>query len=378
MNAPIRNTGFIKLFPVILILLTGMISVFIRPGNLDASDFMLIAWNPGRELLQTGSVNADYPYPLWTVIAMLPFIVWQPATAMLVWWACNLVMLAASLALFMTLFDWELTPLRFASIVSLAGFFLPTLTSLWLGQLTIFSLLILGLTLRFHVQRRGLWLGVALALSFIKPQVMLLLAGLFLLGALRQRCWRVLLGFGAMMLALVTVSIPFISSARQIIGGGIASHLGTYILKTSTVWGLSMSLGISWIVPLLITLGLLAWLGWVWLPFLKGDWVDTNRMLFLSSAAVTVNLVVIPYSWMHNLALLLLPAGYCVSMILKMKSRARFAWLAALFFVLHPLMLVLFLRAGMPNDTQAYQVLPALMLLPLMIHLEQRINSRRV
>ena len=366
-----RTPGFIKLFLIILFLLICTVSIFIRPGNLDQSDFMLIAWNPGQQLLKSGSVDANYPYPLWTVVVMLPLVIWSSETAMLLMFFCNMVMLAASLALFVLVFEWKLTPLMLGLTVSLAAFFLPVLTSLWLGQLTIFSLLILALTVYFYMQQRWVWLGVVVGLSFIKPQVMLLLAGLILSWAVWQRHWRVLLGFFSVIFVLVVISLPFISSPTQLIGGGVGTHLENYILKTSTLWGILMSLKVNWLIPLFISLALLFWLGLQWLPFIKGTGTNVYRVFYLFSIAVMINLIIVPYSWMHNLALLLLPIGYSLTLLITMKSYARIFYLFLLVFIMHPLMVGLFIVFTGESDTQAYQIIPALILLPMMVFLEK-------
>jgi hypothetical protein len=367
---PMRKPGTFGLFLATIPLLAIILFPFINPAKLDASDFWLIAWNPGRQLITTGTVYADYPYPLWTVVVMLPFVVWPPQFAMILWLACNLLMLAASLAVFISLFDWEISPILFALAIFLSAFFLPVMTSMWLGQLTIFSLLMLALTVHLFLRQRWTWLGIVLGLSFIKPQVMILLAGLLLLWAFWQRRWQVLFGFGASIIVLILISLPFISRPSQIIGGGIESHLGTYILRTSTIWSLLLSLGMSWHVPLLFSLAMLIWLGWVWLPFLHGKKTPINRILFLFSIATLVNLIVIPYSWMHNLALLLLPFGYSISLVLKKSGGVRSAWLILLLVIMHPLMLGLFLAFNGPTLTQAYQIIPALALLPILFLLE--------
>lgn len=332
---------------------------------------MLIAWNPGQQLLKSGSVDANYPYPLWTVVVMLPLVIWSSETAMLLMFFCNMVMLAASLALFVLVFEWKLTPLMLGLTVSLAAFFLPVLTSLWLGQLTIFSLLILALTVYFYMQQRWVWLGVVVGLSFIKPQVMLLLAGLILSWAVWQRHWRVLLGFFSVIFVLVVISLPFISSPTQLIGGGVGTHLENYILKTSTLWGILMSLKVNWLIPLFISLALLFWLGLQWLPFIKGTGTNVYRVFYLFSIAVMINLIIVPYSWMHNLALLLLPIGYSLTLLITMKSYARIFYLFLLVFIMHPLMVGLFIVFTGESDTQAYQIIPALILLPMMVFLEK-------
>jgi hypothetical protein len=337
----------------------------------------LIAWNPGQELLKTGSIYANYPYPLWTAVVFLPFTLWPALTAKVLWLVCNFLMLAASIALFISLFDWEISPVLFALAVFLSGLFLPILTSIWIGQLTIFSLFMLALTTYFFLHHHWTWLGIVLGLSFIKPQVMVLLAGMLLLWALWHHRWRVLLGFSAIIVLLVLISFPFMSSPGQIIGGGISNHLSTYIQHTSTIWGLFLGLGIPWFIPLVISLILIIWLVLNWLPSFRGKDMSNNQVLFLFSATILVNLIVIPYSWMHNLTLLLLPFGYSISLALKVKNRERFAWLTLLFVLMHPLMMGFVVALDKTNYTEAYQIIPALALLPTMYFLELR-NPRQI
>lgn len=370
---PLRNPSFIKYFMVSIPLLAGFLLIFIDPGKLDASDFMLIAWNPAQELLRTGSIYANYPYPLWTVVVMLPFTLWPAKTAMVLWLICNLLMLAASLSLFISLIDREVSPVLFALAVFLSAYFLPVLTSFWIGQLTIFSLFILALTTYLYLHQRWTWLGIVLGLSFIKPQVMILLAGLLLLWALWHRRWQIWIGFSALILILVLISIPFMSSPGQIFGGGISDHLTTYVQKSSTIWGLFLSLGIPWFFPLLISFILSIWLVWIWLPVFRGKEISINQVFFLFSAAILINLIVIPYSWMHNLTLLLLPFGYSLHLALKVKHRVRFVWLTFLLVLMGPFTLGLFMAFDRTNNTQAYQIIPALILLPTMVYLELRI-----
>jgi hypothetical protein len=353
-------------------LTAAILLLFIHPARLDTSDFTLIAWDPGRELLKTGTVYANYPYPLWTVVVLLPFVLLPLKWAMVCWTIANLLMLAAALAVLISLFDWEFSSGLFILLIVLFVSFLPVLTSMWLGQLTIFSLLLLVLTVYSFLHQRWTWLGIILGLSFIKPQVMVLLAGFVLLWALFQRRWKVLLGFGGVIVVLVLISLPFISRPGQIIGGGIASHLSTYIQKTSTLWGFLLSLGTPWWVPALISFFLLVWLLFLWWPALHEKELYSERVLFLFSLTTLINLIVIPYSWMHSLALLLLPFAYSLALALKWGLRARLLWLGLLFLTMYPLMLGLFSGLSGPTHSQAYQIVPALALLVIVLILKIR------
>jgi hypothetical protein len=136
-----------------------------------------------------------------------------------------------------------------------------------------------------------------------------------------------------------------------------------------------MKPGLPWQVPFVLSLGMMIWLGWVWLPFVQGREVSKSRILFLFSAATIVNLVVVPYSWMHNLTLLLLPFAYSLWLVNKMKGTARALWLTLLVFVTHPLMVMLFFILSLPSVSQAYQGIPALILLPMMVFFEYKNNQ---
>ncbi len=362
----IQNMNFLKLVLLVMILLAGILFVFIDPRKLDASDFMLFAWNPGQELLRTGSVNAGYPYPLWTLISLLPFTIWPAGVSQLLWFVFNLFMLAASLVLLIRVFEWYTSPVFFLCIVVLGGYFLPILTSLWLGQLTVFLLLVLALTASTFKHQQWKWLGIALGLSFLKPQMMILLVGFILLWALRHRIWQVIISFGLTMTFLVLISLPLISSPSQLIGGGIGYHLVTYIQKTSTLWGLLLILGIPWWVTLIISLLLMGWLLYRWAI---AD-ISLQNSNFLFSMTIIINLMIVPYSWMHNLTLLLLPFGYALTLILRVKSGVRIFWLLLLFGIMHPLMLGVFFLFSIPHDSQAYQIIPATALLLVIYYLE--------
>ena len=369
---PIRSVNVFWYFVVALPLVTICVLLFIDPNNLYSEDLMLIAGNPGRDLLTNGTIDAGYPYPLWTVVVMLPFAVIAPKTAMLIWLACNIVMLAVSLAMFFVILEWELTPILFILTITHASLYMPVLTSLGLGQLTILSLLFFAFSTRFFINQNWLGLGIVLGLSLIKPQIMFLLTGGILLWALFQRRWQVWFGFGAIALLLVLISIPFASTPQQIIGGGIGDHLNTYIRNTGTLWGLLTNLGFSYFVPFFVTIFVLFWLGWLWIPLIRVQEMSASQAIFLFSATVTANMIVLPYSWSYNHILLLLPFGYCLSLIFKTRGLWRGFYLFLLFCVMFPLTITIFIAFP-----QAFQIIPVLVLLPFMIFLKIKISLQR-
>jgi hypothetical protein len=363
---------------IVLTIFSPLLPYFQMRWEKESNDLMLIAWLPGQELLTTGAVNTAYPYPMWTVITMLPFAMLEQKTAMTVWLILSLLMLVASLALFIEIFDWDVTVGRFTLLAFAFFTYFPMSLSLIIGQLSVLSLFVLSLATYFFLHKHWTWLGIALGLSFIKPQVMLLLTGLLLLWALMQRRWQVLIGFGGTMAALTLISLPFISTPSQLIGGGISNHLEAYIGVTTTIWALFMNWGTSWHVPFLISILLLAWVGRLWFPLFVGRDISTNRVRYLISIAVVVNLLVIPYSWIYNLALLLLPFGYSLSLVLRMTGWQKYAWLTALFITTHLLAIVIVVISKDEiniNQSQGHHIIHALVLLAMMTYLEYRTNS---
>jgi hypothetical protein len=368
---------------IVLTFFLPLLPFFLWKWEMDAlglNDLILIAWEPGQELLTTGTLNEHYPYPMWTLVTMLPFAMMEQQIAMTAWLILSLLMLVASLTVFMKIFDWDITVGLFTLLAFSFLTYFPMFLSLVMGQLSAFSLLVLALATYFFLHKRWTWLGIALGLSFIKPQVMPLLTGLLLLWALIQRRWQVWIGFGGTMAALVLISQPFISSPSQLIGGGISSHLSAFIKLTTTIWALFMNWGTTWHIPFVISILLLAWVGWLWFPFLLGRDTSDNRVRFLISIAVIVNLLVIPYSWIYNLALLLLPFGYSLSLVLKMNGWQKYAWLAGLFTTMHLLafMIVKIFKYDFQIDeSQGHHIIHALVFLAMMTYLEYRTKPKQ-
>lgn len=222
-----------QLLFVIAILAASLLPL-LGPRPLDGSDFVQIAWQPGQQLLARGSVDAGYPYPLWTLVFMLPFVLLPRDAAILLWLLANVVMLAGSVVILARLLRWPVSAPLLLVAAPAVGYYLPVLTSLWLGQLTVFSLLML-MAVTYAVQLQH-WrrVGILLGLSLIKPHVMILVTAALLALAVWHRRWQTITSFTLVVLALIGVTLPFAATPRQIIGGGINDHLHHYLHTTST------------------------------------------------------------------------------------------------------------------------------------------------
>ena len=119
-------------------------------------DLMEIAWKPGRELMSTGSLDINYPYPIWTVIIMMPFALLPSDTASIIWLVLNLLFLSFSIAAFVAFFDLNKSPIITSIAISFSLFYIPVLHGLGLGQLTFFLLFILVLVFQFFLNDSGI------------------------------------------------------------------------------------------------------------------------------------------------------------------------------------------------------------------------------
>jgi hypothetical protein len=333
-------------------------------------DFLLIAWNPGRQLLQHGTVVLGYPYPLWTPMLLLPFVLGSPELGAQLWFICSLVLLAASIFLLFDLFHW---PLRLPVVVFTSlfvGAFGPVFTTFWLGQLNFVPLFSLLLAARAVLSGSWFLAGGALGLSLIKPQLaVLVIAGLFA-AALSERRWKLFGGFASVLLFLIALAAPFGVTPRQILGGGIVQHLEIYLAHTATLWGLILTMApdVLWL-PAVLSGVLLLWLAYLWLDVFKsGQWRE--QLLYLIGVSTIVNLLILPYRWFYNQAVLIVPIFYAVDQLRRLASAARVIWLVALVLVVYFVPTAVDVALTRIYLTEVYQVIPVLFLFPVVVLLQ--------
>jgi Glycosyltransferase family 87 len=148
----------------------------------------------------------EWPLPFnhapYELFLFLPLVHLSYPVAHAVWSGVNLLLLAIIL--------WWLllychSPHSFFIGISLLGFF-PTMEVLRLGQDSILSTALLLAVFAALKRKRDVWAGFLLALGLYKPQLVLPLAGVFLVA----RSWRSLISFGISGAMLVAISLAVV------------------------------------------------------------------------------------------------------------------------------------------------------------------------
>jgi len=184
-------------------------------------------------------------------------------------------------------------------VIAVFGFSM-TLLSLQTGQVNTLELLGLALFLFFTGLKREYLAGVSLALTTIKPHLVLLTLPLLLLDSFRRKEWRVIGGFAGVLIFTGVVLTGYYSewllSFRALVFSGMST-----VRETPTITGL------------LVVSGGPAWGKWVWLGALLiaillwhkhgKDW-DRRTLIDVS---VLVGLVASPIGWSYDQIILLFP-----------------------------------------------------------------------
>jgi hypothetical protein len=147
-----------------------------------------------------------YAYPFYTIFASWPFIHFEYTLATAMWVVLLQACLVGALILLLDLYRWKPRPLTLAGLVMFCIVCYPGARGLILGQISHLVYFLQVLALWALVRRRDNLCGVALALSTIKPQMVVLFVPLLLLWALSQRRWRLIAAFAITLVVLVGFS----------------------------------------------------------------------------------------------------------------------------------------------------------------------------
>jgi hypothetical protein len=242
-----------------------------------------------------------FAYPVYVVFLLAP-TVYADFQKLQVWAAAILALLTAlSVLLWMDVLCWRPPKTLIAPLV-LFTLSTPQVTQgLRLRQLGLVVAFLLAVSAWCVIRNHLALAGIALALSTIKPQMVVLPLAWFLLWGVSAwpRRWPLLAGFGITLATLVGFGELLLPGWPRLFLGGLAAYR-KYVATPSilsTVLGSSFGLVVSGI----IVVGLLA-LAW------RNRQADTVEFIHVLAAFLLGAALVLPLMYPFNQVLLLLPA----------------------------------------------------------------------
>jgi len=174
---------------------------------------------------------------LFVPIAGLPF-----RTALVIWWAFNLVCLSGAMILLCRMLseagDWRVIGLVPAILLNS----LPFHQALNHGQNTFGSLLILAGTVMLWLRGRALWAGICCGLLFYKPQLGAIVSVVLVL----SMGWRALVGVGITGLILLGVTLLSMPGIVPVYLAKMPQNLAWMQESNSYLWERHVTLKAMW------------------------------------------------------------------------------------------------------------------------------------
>lgn len=247
----------------------------------------------------------DYPMriwnPPWVAAWFLPLALLSFRQATQAWLVINIGLVLTCIFVARQLFDSQSKDMRPLLLLALGVVLFPsTIVAIFMGQVNILVLAGLILFLWLYQRQNDIAAGAVLSLTLIKPHLIFLALLLILLVVLKDRRWKVVLGFA--MATLLSIGIvllrrpAFILECLASTGDG---NLLAWQSPTLTSF-LSISLDLWWLrfgglllVPVVI--------------FLWYRTKDNLPFLIMLDLAIIASIITTPFGWSYDYVLLLLP-----------------------------------------------------------------------
>ena len=342
-----QQTGLVILFIILVfgLLTWGMYEMLTGPARYNNRDFMSlfaggkailrgldpydpVDWLPLRaELGSTWMPDDRAPFPLWTLLLVLPFAALDLGWAAAAWLAFSLCVLGGGMFLLISTYYPKPLPVAEFALVALFTFtYRAVLVSMNNGQITFLLFFLLALFLWLVRQERPFLAGIILSFVIIKPNAFVLFVPAFGLWLLWQRRWRIVAGAAAGGAAMFTIS-------WLVLPGWLAEWLNVtgkteVTAITPTVWGLAYEIWPEYwaLLGLIFVVGVTAVLGLI--IFRNRNLNETEVM----PLALIGSLLTTPYAWVYEHLLLLIPATL-VFLVSQKRSSAATAWLLLAFIM---------------------------------------------
>ncbi|WP_420631476.1 glycosyltransferase family 87 protein [Candidatus Leptofilum sp.] len=342
-----QQKGLVILFIIVVfgLLTWGMYEMLTGPARYNNRDFMSLfaggkailrgldpydpaVWNPLRaELGSTWMPDDRAPFPLWTLMLVLPFAALDLGWAAAAWLAFSLCVLGGGMFLLINAYYSKPLPVAEFALVALFTFtYRAVLVSMNNGQITFLLFFLLALFLWLVRRERPFLAGIILAFVIIKPNPFVLFVPAFGLWLLWRRRWQIIAGAATGGLAMFAISwlvLPgWLSEWLNVTGKTEVTAI------TPTVWGLAYEILPEWgaVLGLIFVAVVTAVLGLI--IFRNQRLTETEVM----PLALIASILTTPYAWVYEHLLLLIP---CTLIYLAIKQRgiAALVWLLTVFIL---------------------------------------------
>ncbi|PKO05191.1 MAG: hypothetical protein CVU41_13005 [Chloroflexi bacterium HGW-Chloroflexi-3] len=260
---------------------------FSNPGLMDGIERTLTNWNKPFTMMAWFAPTG--------MVILLPFTILPFKQAAFFWLLTNILVLSSA-----TMLIWSDVK-RKIWIPLLAVFGFPmTLLSLYVGQIN--TLVLFGLIVFISLKKpeHHYLRGIGLALTTIKPHLVILSLPLIILDSIYKKHWKILIGFFGSLLVCVIILFAFLPSWPISFWNLVISGMST-IRETPTLSGLlAYTAGKSWgkwiwVLSLLLTISL-------W-SFREKTW---NEKLMIDVSLI-IGLLISPIGWGYDQILLTIP-----------------------------------------------------------------------
>jgi hypothetical protein len=294
------------------------------------SPYDIVAWGEGFRQFELGFLLTPvflYPLPLALLLAPLGMLPFQ--NAYIVWVMLSQLMIIASLTILLTLETNPRRKLFFIPLFTGIVLFRPTILTLIQGQLS--GLFLFALVWIAFLWQKGKWFwgGILLGLLVLKPNLGFMVIVLVAIWLLLNKNWTAL--YGTLVSGIIVLIAGLMYNPAWVMQ---YLHIGNTKLAETfggspTVWGMGALISHNRTGATLIfgsLAGLVILFGF-FRTLLHSH--ATLRPVSVLALAVSINLLVTPYTWTYDQLLLILPL---TTVILAMdRSGVRFPLTASVF-----------------------------------------------
>jgi hypothetical protein len=302
-------------------------------------------------------VNPAFLYPLPLAILLTPLALLPFHPAYVTWVTLLQMMILTSLVILLSLEKNPRKKVFFVPILAGVALFRPTILSLTQGQVSGLFLFILAWIAFFWQKGKWFWGGFLLGFLALKPNLGVLVIGLLVIWLFLNKRWTAffgnLLSGISILIAGLLYNPGWVTQYWQVGANKLAETFG----GSPTVWGLGALISHNnslWTLTLggLATMFILLGFFWTILRFKA-----TLGPVTALALAITVTLLITPYTWTYDQLLLVLPI---LSLIFSMdRMGVRFPLTAILFPGIDVLIIVLLFFDAMLQVEILNVVIPA-------------------